>query len=337
MTAVTAVVLAYGDEPWLERCVASVLASEGVDADVVVVDNGSTDRGAERLHGRTRVTVLEPGENLGFAGGCNLGAEHATGEVIALVNGDAVVEPAALAALVEVATKPDVGIATASVRLADQPDRVNSAGNDIHFLGFSWSGQFGRPASELGVQRDVFGGSGAGLAMRRELWDDLGGFDDAYFAYHEDAELSVRCWQRGLRVVFVPDAVVIHRYEFSRNLRKYELIERNRLLLVLTLLEARTLALLGPAMVIAELGMLMVSVKDRWWRQKVAGWAWLVRNRAHVGDRRRLLQSERTVPDRELVGHFATHVEPGNYEVSPAHRTLDTVLARYWALVSKWV
>lgn len=334
MTTVTVVVLAYLVEPWLERCVDSVMASEGVTTDVVVVDNGCTGGASRRLGPRAGVTVIEPGENLGFAGGCNLGARNATGEVLALVNSDAVVAPEALAALAVVALEPGVGIATASIRLADEPERLNSAGNDIHFLGFSWSGKFGQAAAAFDKPRDVLGASGAGLALRRELWEELGGFDDAYFAYHEDAELSIRCWQRGLRVVFVPDAVVIHRYEFSRHATKYELIERNRLLLVLTVMEAKTLVLLAPVAVVAELAMLGLACKDRWWRQKLAGWRWLVRNRRHVARRRRRLQEERLVPDRELVPRLATRIDPANYPVTPALRAFDTVLRRYWRLVS---
>ena len=337
MLSVSAVVLAYVAEPWLERSVRAVLASEEVEADVVVVDNGCTDGTVERLEGVPGVTVLRPERNLGFAGGCNLGARHTRGEVLALVNGDAVVAPDALAALAEVAMKPDVGIATASVRLADEPHRLNSGGNDVHFLGFSWSGRFGEEASRFQERRDVAGASGAGMALRRDLWEDLGGFDDRYFAYHEDAELSLRCWQRGWRVVYVPEAVVVHRYEFSRNPTKYYLVERNRLVLVLTAFEGRTLALLAPALVVVEAAMLAVAVAGGWWRQKLAGWAWLARNRRWVLARRRQLQAERTVPDRELAGRLAARIEPGNYRLSAALPPLDAFLARYWGLVRRWL
>src|SRR3954466_526691 len=119
LPTVTAVVIGYQDEPWLERSVKAVLASTGVCADVVVVDNGSTDGGVERLKRVEGVTIVDPARNTGFAGGCNLGASHATGEYIALVNADAIVEPGALDALIRVAAREGVGIATASVRLAD--------------------------------------------------------------------------------------------------------------------------------------------------------------------------------------------------------------------------
>jgi len=88
--AVSAVVLAFRDEPWLERCVHALLDSTGVDVEVVLVDNGCTDGAVERLAQTPGVAVVRPGENLGFAGGCNAGAAVASGEFLALINGDLV-------------------------------------------------------------------------------------------------------------------------------------------------------------------------------------------------------------------------------------------------------
>jgi len=104
--AVSAVVLAFRDEPWLERCVHALLDSTGVEVDVVLVDNGCTDGAVERLAQTPGVAVVRPGENLGFAGGCNAGAAVASGEFLALINGDLVVEAEALSELVAFAAKP---------------------------------------------------------------------------------------------------------------------------------------------------------------------------------------------------------------------------------------
>lgn len=335
MTRVSAVVLAYLEEPWLERCVHALLSSRGVEADVVLVDNGCIGGGVDRLAGVPGVTVLRPGRNLGFAGGCNAGAEVAGADLLAFVNTDAVVEPDALARLVEVASRPEVGIASASIRLAEAPERLNSGGNDLHFLGFVWSGAFNEDASVWPVQRDVGAASGAGMAMRRSLWEQLGGFDPAYFAYYEDAELSLRCWQRGLRVVYVPEAVVVHRYQFSRNPQKHYLLERNRLMLVLTTFEGRTLALLAPALLGMEAAVLVFALAGGWVRPKVAGWGWLLHNRDWLAGRRRRLQAERTVGDRDLAAMLVTRLDPGNYPLPPALLPLNGVLTGYWALVRR--
>lgn len=327
---VSAVVLAYGAEPWLERCVGAILASEGVSAEVVLVDNGCTDGAVDRLDGMAGVTVVRPGRNLGFAGGCNVGAASARGDVLALVNADAIVEPGALARLREVASRPGVGIATGSIRLADDPDRLNSAGNPLHFLGVVWAGALGDPAVAHAFEKEVATASGAGLALRRAVWGGLGGFAPEYFSYLEDAELSWRVWQRGLRVVYVPQAVVVHRYEFSRNPHKLYLLARNRLLLLWTAYEWRTLVLLGPALALFELALLALAARQGWWRGHLAAWGWNMRHLGWVRRRRRLLQGERRVPDRALAPLLADRLDPRAFPLPSGTRVLDAALAAYW-------
>jgi GT2 family glycosyltransferase len=328
----TAVVLAWKAEPWLRRGVEALLNSEKVAVDVVLVDNGCTTDDVEALERLPGVSVVRPGENLGFAGGCNAGARAATGDYLALVNGDAVVEPTTLARLVEEAARPGVGIAGGSIRLADDPRLLNSAGNPIHILGLSWSGRMGEP-EEGGEPCDVAVASGACLVMRRALWEELGGFDDAYFAYHEDAELSLRVWRRGLRVVYVPDAVAVHRYEFSRNDFKYYMIERNRLMFVSTLWGWRALVLLSPGLLGVEVGMVALAAKQGWLGAKVRGWRWLAGNAGHIRRRRRLLQAERTVPNRQWMAMLTDRVDPSMIELPGVIGPLNAAIRAYWRLV----
>jgi GT2 family glycosyltransferase len=333
--SISVIILAYQAEPWLERSVAAALDSTGALVEVILVDNGCTDGAVERLTGNPGVVVVSPGRNLGFAGGCNAGAERASHPFLGFVNGDAVVARDALAQLAEVASRPEVGIATASVRLADQPELLNSAGNDVHFLGLSWSGAFGEPATAHASERDVTGASGAGMVLSRATWDQLGGFCEPYFAYHEDAELSLRCWQRGWRVVYVPGAVVLHRYEFSRNRKKLYLVERNRLVFTLTLFETRTLLALAPALVALELGMLVVAARQSWAHDKLAGWLWIARNVRWVHMRRGQLQRERSVSDHDLAHRFATRWTAGNVPLPKILCPADRLLAAYWSVVRR--
>jgi GT2 family glycosyltransferase len=328
---VSVVVLAYLDEPWVERCVASLLASRGARVDVVLVDNGCTTGAVERLTGTDGVTVVRPPENLGFAGGCNAGAERATGDFLGLVNADAVVEPDALARLAAVAARPDVGIASGSIRLADRPHLLNSCGNPLQILGLSWAGGFEEPAAEHSREQDVAGASGAGVVLRREVWDQLGGFPVEYFAYHEDTDLSWRCWQRGLRVVYVPDAVVLHRYEFSRNPLKLYLIERNRALFLLTTYERRTLLLLAPPLLALEVAMLLLALKQGWGRHKLRGWWWLATHLSWVRRRRALVQRERTVPDRALAHLLVPELTTTAVDLPAGASALNAGLRLWWA------
>ena len=139
------------------------------------------------------------------------------------MNGDLVVGPDALAELVGVARNRK----SASQPAFDfgRPDRLNSAGNEVHFLGFSWWRV--RRARRNERSHAPSPASWARRVLRRPLWDELGGFGPEYFAYHEDAELCRRCWHRGLERVR-PEAVGVHRYEFGREASKMYLAERNR-------------------------------------------------------------------------------------------------------------
>ena len=333
--------LAWRDEPVLVEAVHAVLASEGLAVDVVLVDNGCTSDAVERLARVPGVTVVDPGSNLGFAGGCNLGARHATGEVLAFVNGDAVVRPDALAHLVAAlhdglddGLDDTVGLATASVRLYDQPEVINSAGNPVHFTGLSWAGGLGRPASAYAEPREVASASGAATVVRRDRFAALGGFCEPMFAYCEDTELSLRCWQRGWRVVYVPQAVVLHRYEFSRNPQKFYLLERNRLFLVLTLFGPGLLvAALAPLLAL-ELATLALALRDGWARQKVAGWWWLLRHTRLIRSRRRQVRSERVADDAVLA-----RVLTGDLDIEVPGMTVPPIARRlsrgYWSIARR--
>ncbi len=332
---VSAIVLAYGSEPWLRRSVHTLLDSRDVDVEVVLVDNGCTDGAVDELRGLAGLTLVGDGSNLGFSAGNNLGVAASSGDLVALVNGDLVAAPDMLARLAEVATRPEVGVVGASVRLADDPERLNSAGNEIHFLGFSWCGHFGERAEDAVVAPELATVMGAALMLRRDTWDRLGGFEPEYFAFHEDADLCWRAHQLGLRVVYAPQAVGVHRYEFGRVGRKMYLAERNRLIFVVSCWERATLLLLAPALAAMELATLVAAARQGWLRQKLDGWSWLWRHRRWLGDRRRRVQAARTVSDRELAPLLSDRLRAGNFELPAALAPLDQVLALYWALVRR--
>lgn len=329
------VMLAYGEEEWLLPAVTSVLDSVGVDLEIVLVDNGCTSDAVARAAGLPGVRLLTPGRNLGFTGGVNLGVRESAARLVALVNSDAEVEPDCLRVLVERALVPSVGIAGALVLLADAPSLVNSAGNPLHVLGLSWAGRMNEPAADIPGRAEVVSASGACLVLRRDVWDALGGFPDAYFAYLEDLDLGWRCWQRGLRVEVLAAARARHHYEFGRAPLKMYLVERNRLLLVLTTYEARTLAALALPLLAFEVAILAVAVAQGWGRQKVRGWVWVLSHLGWVRQRRRLVQRARTVPDRALLRLMTTSFDASQMPLPASARPLERILERYWSAVSR--
>jgi len=333
---VSVIVLAYGDEPLLKRCISEAQASVDVDVEVVLVDNGCSDKNLiAEIAPIPGVVLIEPGSNLGFAAGANLGVRRSTGDYAVLLNSDAVPEPNALALLVAPLVDPSVGLVTASLRLLREPDRLNSCGNPVHFSGLSWAGCFGQAASDHDLARPVASASGAALACRRETWELLGGLCDQMFAYHEDTDLSLRCWTRGLSVLFVPEAVVLHDYEFSRNDAKLGLLERNRLITVLTVYERRTLLVLAPYLFALELAVSLLAVRQDWFGRKVAGWWWLLRHGRWLRQRRRTNRAGRTVSDSALIPLLTGAFEPGQEFGGRSLRFFNLLSEGYWAFAKR--
>lgn len=332
---VTAVIVAYGDEPWLENAVDAVAASAGVTTGIVVVDNGCTSDAVDRVAKHAAVHVVRPGANTGFAGGCARGAAVAAGDYLAFVNSDAIVAPGALRRLAAVAAEKGVGIAMGSIRLAEAPDVMNTAGNPLHVTGLSWAGSFGEPASRHATRRPVPVGSGCCFMMRRSVWEDMGGLAEAYFLYHEDTELSLRVWQRGLTVEYVPDAVVWHHYEFARNQQKFYLAERNREIMLLTAYQRRTLLVLAPVLLLTEVVLFAAAVAGGWGRAKLRGWRWIWRHRVWIRARRDELQRQRAVPDRLVLERATARIDARNVAAPPGTFLFNVIVSGYWSVARR--
>jgi GT2 family glycosyltransferase len=305
------------------------------EAEVIVVDNDGgvrADIGEERWE---RLHVVQPDENLGFAAGANRGAAEARDEVLVFLNPDTVVAPGALRRLVRALEDPGIGIAMARLRLLDRPELLNSGGTVVHVSGLAWAGRFGEAAEAIRALEDVAAASGAVLAIRRETFRELGGFTGELFMYQEDVELSWRAHLHGLRVVVVPGADVYHEYEFGRNPTKIALLERNRLIFVLTAYSLRLLLLLGPVLALGELAMLALAARHRWFRGKLGGWWWLLRHGRWLFSHRRATQRLRRVRDRDLARFLTPTLDPRMTALPRGIGFLNRLLVPYWSVVRR--
>lgn len=244
---VAAVVVAFRSAPLLAACL-DALRSAGVD-DVVVVDNNDDDGDAAAIAALTTahpglVRSRATGRNLGFAAACNLGAADALdhgADVLWFVNPDTVA--AAGSADVLVRAMRDHGLSLASPLLTTGSEDAET----IWFGGGTFDARTGRARHDLHGDalpsraddpRECTFLTGAALAVTRAAWQTLGGFDERYFLYWEDSDLSVRATRAGLRLGVVPAARVWHAEGASsagrspgRSALGYYYYTRNRLLL----------------------------------------------------------------------------------------------------------
>ncbi len=203
--------------------------------EIVVVDNDSGDDSVPRLRELgSRIVLVESPENLGFAGGCNLGVAHSSGEYVGFLNNDARPDPSwASAAVTVLEAEPGVG-AVASRVLDWEGKRVDYYGSALTWFGMGYKPFTGDLVPTRGAERtDVLFGTGAAMFVRRSVYDDLGGFDERYFMFFEDVDFGWRLNLAGWRFAFVPESVAYHRHHASMtafgSYREWYLLERNAL------------------------------------------------------------------------------------------------------------
>ena len=209
---VSIIVVTWNGRAYVEACLEAVAAQVGVGAETIVVDNGSTDGTTDLVRDRfPDVRVVALPENRGFAAGNNAGAAIARGEFLAFLNNDAVPEPTWLRAL-RAGVHASSGFLLATSRIVYMHDSsvIDSAGDGLFRAGGAFKRHHGAPMHVADKSGEVFGMCGAACLIGRQVFEELGGFDEDFFASHEDVDLSYRARLRGYRCRYVADAVVRH-------------------------------------------------------------------------------------------------------------------------------
>ena len=199
---------------WLGDSIESILAQTEQDFELIVVDNGSTDESLEmarRYRGRPRYTLIENAENTGFSHAVNQGIRIAQGEYVALFNNDAFAEPDWLAQLIA-AAEADPGIFAVQSLMIRHFERelADDAGDYVNILGFAAKTGDGRRASRYTRQKRIFSACGGAALYRKRILDEIGLFDENFFAYFEDVDLSWRADNAGYKCVLCPAARCYH-------------------------------------------------------------------------------------------------------------------------------
>jgi GT2 family glycosyltransferase len=328
------VIVAYNSGPALVRCLRSLLEDDGAH-ELIIVNNGARGPEIEEAAALPEVRVLEPGENLGYAGGSSFGAMHATRETLLFLNPDTTVAPGAVSELARVLEDESIAIAMGRLRLLDAPELLNSAGCVIHISGLAWSDGYGEPADSIAERREITYANGSALAIRADRFRRLGGFTPELFIYHEDLELGWRARMQGYRIVLEPAADVFHEYDYSRNVEKNYFMERNRLIFLSSAYSLRLLVLLAPVLLAAEVGLVLVAWRQGWLGGKLKGWAWCARHARWLLRHRRELQRARTVPDRELARYLTPVINPKMVPAPAVVARANGLVAAYWSVARR--
>lgn len=358
MKRTAVIVVSWNHGRYLADCFRSV-AEAGIEpgaATLMIVDNASPDGSGDFIakelltaDGKTTkegfpCVFFKNADNRGFSGGNNQAIRKALDEdydFVYLLNPDTEAQPGFLAEALRVAEgDPEIGVVQSLLRLHPATDLVNTYGNEIHFLGFGYAGGESVPFRDPSVQaklhvRDIAYASGAGMLMRTSMLRGIGLLDEELFAYHEDLEFAWRARLAGWRTVLAPSSVVFHKYEFSRSIKKYFWMERNRFIVMLRMYRLPTLLVTLPAFLAMELGLWAFAFKGGWWREKLRAYAHFLSpsNWTKLLEARDRVQKLRKVSDREATRLFTGRILFQQMQPALLTRIANPLFSLYWTLV----
>jgi GT2 family glycosyltransferase len=308
------IVVTYNNQGDLESCLDSILGQLGPQDELIVVDNGSTDGTPDSVRMNYLQARLVCGENTGYAGGNNRGAAQAQGAYLVFLNPDTILQAGALDALLAPLEQPgDVALTTACLVYMDRPNLINTCGNTIHYTGLTYCRGAGRSRAQYADSTEVDAVSGAAFAIRRVVFEELGGFDERFFMYVEDTDLSWRARLAGYRCLYVAQAVVKHDYRPSYSPTKAFYLDRNRHMMLLKNLSRTTYLRMLPGLLLGELvtwGFLLLK-GPRYWGIKLLVYQWLWMQRGAIMKARHEGSAIRRQMDHEVVGQMTHRLEFG--------------------------
>ncbi len=210
---------------WLKDSIESVYAQTEQDFELIIVDNGSTDERLEQARsycGRPNFTLIENGTNTGFSHAVNQGIARAKGEYVVMFNNDAFAEPEWLAELIRTAETDPKIFAVQSLMLRHfERELADDAGDYVTWMGFACKTGDGRRASRYTKQKRIFSACGGAALYRKSILEEIGTFDENFFAYFEDVDLSWRANNAGYKCVLCPTAKCYHICGASTGAVKY--------------------------------------------------------------------------------------------------------------------
>jgi GT2 family glycosyltransferase len=232
---VSIIILNWNGKQYLDTCLSSLLRQTYHEIEIIFVDNGSCDGSVEFVKSKyPGVIIIEHHKNLGFAMGVNSGIMASNGKYIATINNDAEADKDWIARLVRVISlDPDTGCCASKMLNFYERDMIDSAGIVIYQNGNAYDrGAQDKDSGKYDSQDEVFGACAGAALYKKEMLDEIGTFDNTYFAYFEDVDLSFRMHLFGWKCVYVPDAVVYHMHSAtSKQASPFKIfyLERNKL------------------------------------------------------------------------------------------------------------
>jgi GT2 family glycosyltransferase len=296
---ISIIITNYNGGDLLLKCLESVYNSNYVNYEIILVDNASDDNSHLNAHKKfTEIKLVSNNKNLG-AVGRNSGIKIAKGEFIVLLDNDTKVNPNWLDEFLKNYETHGYGMYQAKLLLMDEPKKINSAGCMINIFGFS----FARGTGEIDIGQydqmyEINFPATACAFIPKKIFDEVGLFDEKFFAYLDDTDFGWRAMKQGIKSFFAPSVIVYHKWSSTTKWSplKYYLLERNRLICINTLFSKKTILKLRPFLKFIDFGVTKIYKKNGMLEEKKRADEFIEDNKEYL-ERKNIESQKKTIID----------------------------------------
>ena len=202
---VSIIIINYNGKHHLESCLESLLKINYNNTEIIIVDNNSTDDSVNFVSKNfPDVILIRLNENKGFAEPNNIASKVATGDLLLFLNNDTIVTPSFISEMIKpIQQDSDIGICQSLLLKPDES--IDSSGDFIDTLGVVYNSK-----TQISEIREISSARGASMMIKKNLFEQLEGFDKKFYFSFEDVDLSWRCWIAGYKVLIIPKSIVYH-------------------------------------------------------------------------------------------------------------------------------
>jgi len=260
---ISIIILNWNGKDHLEECLASLQKTTCPNLEIIVVDNASTDQSEEITHKFNNTILIKNRQNVGYAAGCNTGFKLAKGKYLISLNNDIVVSNTWLDEPVAILENDDrVGIISCCQMQYFEKDKIDGLFHQFNLdLSVTQYGYNKYPDKVNSKKGYILSANGGSAIFRKSMIDEIGGFDERFFGYYEDADLCLRAFAHGWKCVYSPSAIVFHKGSESFNktgITKMFLRERNRILFLYKNIPADLIVTRLPFLLLFELRVIRI-------------------------------------------------------------------------------
>lgn len=328
---------------------------------VYIVDNASSEESRDYIKNHYKEAIVIPREDGNYAAANNAGIKKAIEdgcEYFVIANMDTYFDKSWLSELVKaIESENNIGIAQSKILIypkdkngeweatprtqeIDKKLKINSVGNMLHFLGFGFSQGDGKEDYAIKGYLAIKGyASGCSFITTKEAIEKIGGYNEEYFMYHDDIEVSWKTKLAGYKIILAPKSVVYHKYEFGRTDFAFHNMERNRYIAIFSFYKLPTILVILPALIAMDIGILLFSVINGWFGSKIKVYKYFARYDTweKIAKARDEARKIRVKKDKEIIDGFTGQVLFQEINNPILKYIANPIFQAYWNIVRSFI